>query len=203
MAETAQQAAEATDTREVIAEIATRLFADQGYAAVSIREIASAAKVNIPTIYHYYGGKRALYMACCETVFAAANETLMAALSEKNSPRANVLNFIETLYEMLARDTALSRLYLRELADRDDAGLQVLSNQSFVSNYTALFDLLAELLDEPPDQADVAAIFALTFGLSQIRVARDAALAPGSISRIKGAERVSQYVLSKTFPALP
>lgn len=202
MARSVAKKANSAETKAIISEVATKLFAEQGFAAVSIREIASVAKVNIPTIYHYFGDKRALYLTCCEDVFAEANDKLIASLTKKKSARGNVLNFITTLYEMLARDTPLSRLYLRELADRDEAGLELLANKSFVFNFQALYDLLSEILNEPPDPADVASIFALTFGLSQIRTARDSALAPNSLSRIKGSARVSEYVLSTLFPEL-
>ena len=70
-------------------------------------------------------------------------------------------------------DIALSRLYLRELTDRDESGLEFLANKSFAFNYQALFDLLSEPLRKPPDSADMASIFTLTFGLPQIRTPRD------------------------------
>jgi TetR/AcrR family transcriptional regulator len=190
------------ETKVQISEAATSLFADHGYAAVSIREIASAAEVNIPTIYHYFGDKRALYLACCETVFTDASDQLIRSLEAKKTPRENILNFISTLYEMLARDTALSRLYLRELADRDESGLELLADKSFVFNYKAFLELLSEISDNAPEPADVASIFALTFGLSQIRTARNTALSTQSITRIKGPKKVAEYVLSTFFPEL-
>jgi AcrR family transcriptional regulator len=47
-------------TREAVLEAARRLFADKGYEATSIREIAEDAGVGERTFYRYFDGKEAL-----------------------------------------------------------------------------------------------------------------------------------------------
>jgi len=42
---------------------AAKLFADQGYEAVSIRSLADRAGVSKANIYHHFGSKRGLYLA--------------------------------------------------------------------------------------------------------------------------------------------
>ncbi|WP_433763665.1 TetR/AcrR family transcriptional regulator [Flavobacterium ginsenosidimutans] len=42
-------------------DIAEELFAEQGYAGTTIRQIAGAAKVNSATVNYYFGSKEALY----------------------------------------------------------------------------------------------------------------------------------------------
>ena len=49
------------DKKEQIIEIAERLFAEQGFEAISVREIARAAGVNIAMISYYFGSKEKLY----------------------------------------------------------------------------------------------------------------------------------------------
>ena len=49
------------ETAELIAEKAAELFAEKGYAATSIREIAEASKVTKPTIYYHFGSKDGLF----------------------------------------------------------------------------------------------------------------------------------------------
>ncbi len=50
------------NTRERILDDAERLFAEKGFAAVSIREITSAAKSNLAAVNYYFGNKHNLYL---------------------------------------------------------------------------------------------------------------------------------------------
>jgi AcrR family transcriptional regulator len=44
----------------LILKCSLRLFALKGYEAVGVKEIADAAKITKPTLYHYFGSKRGL-----------------------------------------------------------------------------------------------------------------------------------------------
>lgn len=48
------------DNKERITRIATELFAQQGYNAVSVQEICEKAKVTKPTLYYYFTNKKGL-----------------------------------------------------------------------------------------------------------------------------------------------
>ncbi len=49
--------------RQRILEAAAKTFAEQGYAATTVREIAHAADVAEGTLYNYFGGKRDILLA--------------------------------------------------------------------------------------------------------------------------------------------
>lgn len=49
------------DKREDILDVAEQLFAEQGFEAVSIREISKAADINIAMVSYYFGSKEKLY----------------------------------------------------------------------------------------------------------------------------------------------
>ncbi|MFN8237858.1 MAG: TetR/AcrR family transcriptional regulator [Chitinophagales bacterium] len=49
------------DKREDILDIAEQLFAEQGFEAVSIREISKTADINIAMVSYYFGSKEKLY----------------------------------------------------------------------------------------------------------------------------------------------
>lgn len=68
---------EATKAR--LLEIAAPSFAQKGFAAVSIRELAQAADVNSAQISYYFGGKEGLYQAVLEAQFAPIGEMLEKA----------------------------------------------------------------------------------------------------------------------------
>ncbi|MGO4385252.1 TetR/AcrR family transcriptional regulator [Specibacter sp. RAF43] len=53
-------------SRELILHSARALFAEHGYAATSLREIARDAAVDPAMVHHYFGGKEDLFNACVE-----------------------------------------------------------------------------------------------------------------------------------------
>ena len=54
---------EQEEVRGRIIREATRLFAERGYAATSVREIAEAVGVTKPTLYYHFGSKDGLFTA--------------------------------------------------------------------------------------------------------------------------------------------
>ena len=50
-------------TRRRLLQAAIKLFAKQGFHAVSVDEIVDLAKVNKRMVYHYFGSKDALFEA--------------------------------------------------------------------------------------------------------------------------------------------
>jgi AcrR family transcriptional regulator len=60
---------EAPQTRERILRCAIREFAQQGYRGGRVERIVDDARVNLRLIYHYFGGKEELYLACLERIF--------------------------------------------------------------------------------------------------------------------------------------
>ncbi|MEU7924259.1 TetR/AcrR family transcriptional regulator [Micromonospora sp. NPDC049801] len=66
-------------TREVVLTAATALFAERGFDAVGLREVAAAAGVDVATVAHHTGTKAALYEACFARVFDVERQVLTAA----------------------------------------------------------------------------------------------------------------------------
>ncbi|MFI7214941.1 TetR/AcrR family transcriptional regulator [Micromonospora maritima] len=66
-------------THELVLAAATALFAERGFDAVSVRDVAAAAGVDVATVAHHTGTKAQLYDACFARVFSAEREVLEAA----------------------------------------------------------------------------------------------------------------------------
>jgi AcrR family transcriptional regulator len=60
---------DAQRTRADILAVATREFADQGYAGARINEIAAKTSTTKRMIYYYFGGKEQLYVAVLESAY--------------------------------------------------------------------------------------------------------------------------------------
>lgn len=80
-------------TADKIVAAATELFARRGFTAVSVKELADAAGVNIALISYYFGGKENLYTVVLERQFAVVSEVLDAINKEALSPIERIRRF--------------------------------------------------------------------------------------------------------------
>lgn len=117
------------ETRERILAAALPAFGMKGFEAVSTREIAEAAKVNLPAIQYYFGNKQGLYLACASHIvdrYAEAarptSEAAAAALTagSADAARQHLVAVLQALARSLMRagDAPGGSLFIqRELAD--------------------------------------------------------------------------------------
>jgi TetR/AcrR family transcriptional regulator len=66
------------DSREGLARAALTLFSSRGYDSVGVQEVASAANVSKPTLYHFFGSKHGIL----EQLFAEHATVLDGAVKE-------------------------------------------------------------------------------------------------------------------------
>ncbi|MBY0276299.1 TetR/AcrR family transcriptional regulator [Candidatus Binatia bacterium] len=72
--------------RAQLVEIGRRLFAERGYEATSVEEIAERAKVSKPIVYEHFGGKEGLYAVVVDREIEHIAASIEAAVSS-GSPR--------------------------------------------------------------------------------------------------------------------
>lgn len=102
-------------TRESILSASERLFAREGFAAISTRRIANDVGVNIATLNYHFGSKDGLY----REVMRRAYQSLQRAI-EARLPMLIELSLREILAELYAMSREHSdavRLFLREVMD--------------------------------------------------------------------------------------
>ncbi|MFF3442756.1 TetR/AcrR family transcriptional regulator [Streptosporangium sp. NPDC002721] len=68
-----RRATQARETRMEIARAARELFLSQGWAATTVREVARAAGVSVPTVYAAYGNKTGLTRALADAADLSAD----------------------------------------------------------------------------------------------------------------------------------
>ncbi|MDR7543756.1 MAG: helix-turn-helix domain-containing protein [Armatimonadota bacterium] len=73
--------------RRQILEAATRVFADKGYAAATVRDIARAARIAEGTIYNYFKSKEDLLIHIPGQIAGPAFERLALDLAEARTPQ--------------------------------------------------------------------------------------------------------------------
>lgn len=67
------------DNRATILQVALELFAARGYDGVGVQEVAAAAGVTKPTLYHYFGSKAGLLEALLDEQHGPLNSAVQAA----------------------------------------------------------------------------------------------------------------------------
>ncbi len=99
---------ERSDTRvRAILDAAAHVFARDGVDAASMVQIARAANLSKPALYHYFDGKDALVTALVAQLFDDDAETL-ARVHVSTAPAATVLRgYASDLAELFARHTYL------------------------------------------------------------------------------------------------
>jgi len=83
-----------TTGRDRIIAIATQMFANQGFAQVSIRAIAAEAKCTISTVMYHAGSKQELLEACLDNAFAKESELVAFILQLEAKNISNQTQFI-------------------------------------------------------------------------------------------------------------
>lgn len=76
---------------------AASLFAQKGYAAVSVREIANKAEVNIAMINYYYGGKIGILKAIVNECYEKYYSAIEVMADEGMSPEERVIIAIRNI----------------------------------------------------------------------------------------------------------
>lgn len=75
----------AGERREQLIAVARGLFAEKGFDATSIEEIASRAKVSKPVVYEHFGGKEGLYAVIVDRELMTISTTITASLRSSSS----------------------------------------------------------------------------------------------------------------------
>ena len=100
------------DLKKQILDTAEELFADNGYAATSIRSIAEGSGVNPALVHYYFGNKKLLLQNVLERVLEPMG---LAIAKLKNSPGASPEMIASLLVSMAAKHPNIPRLLIREV----------------------------------------------------------------------------------------
>lgn len=182
-----------------ILQCASRLFAQDGYEGVSVRQIADALDLSVPAIYIYFKDKRQLYLECTLAVFQRGTVAIAEVLAEQTDPKDAVRAVVRTLVRILIEDEELARLFQWELATIDTEGLLLLEQAAFRDSVTQLQALMRQATGQDVSRLDVVAIFALAFGLIQYTKVGAAIEIPRGEDQVS---HLSQFILEKLAPAL-
>jgi AcrR family transcriptional regulator len=105
--------------REQLLDVGRALFAEKGYDATSVEEIAAQAGVSKPVVYEHFGGKEGLYAVVVDREMRFLLEAVTGALTVEAHPREvleqaalALLTYIETStdgFRILVRDSPVAQ----------------------------------------------------------------------------------------------
>jgi AcrR family transcriptional regulator len=114
----------ADQRRRQLFDVSLRLFAERGYRATTMDDIAEAAGVTKPLLYQHFSSKRALYLELAESVSESMLEAIAVATAKADGPRQQVeFGFAAYFRIVVTHEAAFRLLYGRDHADDEELGL--------------------------------------------------------------------------------
>jgi len=96
----------------LILEAAEQVFAERGFQAASVEEIAGRAEVAIATLYKMFGNKEELFAAIVDYRQESFLSEIEAQVAVSDDPAERLQRLIEGIYRYFERHQAAFRIYL-------------------------------------------------------------------------------------------
>lgn len=130
-----------------VLEAAQSLFAEQGFDAVSISNIADRAGVSKANIYHHFSSKTELYYAVLKSACSASAELLSELDEQEESFESRLRQFARCHLKNLLENQDASNLVIREFLDefaniKNEIFKGEFNEQDFDSNFGKLLDII-------------------------------------------------------------
>jgi len=94
------------DRMEQTLSVARSLFAERGYSAVTMDELAAQVGVTKPLLYNYFGNKERLYIACMERAGDALTATIADSVAAPTTPGEALRGGVQAFFAFLDSDRA-------------------------------------------------------------------------------------------------
>jgi len=122
------QAEETRATAEKVLQVASKMFAEKGFANVSVRDICRETGTTPPVIYYYFGSKTGLFEAVARRQISMGDFiTKLSRAAESKDPRKGLESFVSTYLSSFPEHTFDVGLYMRDSATLDKHSAQMVS----------------------------------------------------------------------------
>ncbi|MFH1150180.1 MAG: MerR family transcriptional regulator [Actinomycetota bacterium] len=117
--ETTKGSKRALDRRRHIMSVAARVFAEKGYYATTISDLARAAGIAKGTIYWYFDNKRSIMVALLDDLSDEIVDTFSGIMRDAENGLEAILDCIEPALLLLERHGAIYIMYFLEIGSTD------------------------------------------------------------------------------------
>ena len=122
------QTEETHATAEKILEVASKKFAEKGFANVSVRDICRETGTTPPVIYYYFGNKKGLFDAVARKQISMGDFIRkLSKATESRDPMKGLESFVSVYLSSFPEHTFDVGLYMRDSATLDKHSAQIVS----------------------------------------------------------------------------
>lgn len=185
----------AGERRQQLFAVALQLFAERGYRATTMEDVAEAAGVTKPLLYQHFASKRALYLELVDSVARDLLAAIGEALAAADGPRAQVELGFGAYFEMVVTNEEAFRL-LYGRADAGDPDLGIALRRVEDAIVEAVDPLIAAGLTPAHRRLLASALVGMAEGASRHWIARRSGRAegPGSDDPAVVADRLARQM---------
>jgi len=122
---------------------ARALFAENGYSATHVDEIARRAGVNKATIYYQIGDKDTLYANVIHQVVGNIAQNLAQAVAKESSPEEKLAAFVGNMADAVDKNPEIPPIMMREIAS---GGVHL--PRVVVEDMSSILSILIGILEE-------------------------------------------------------
>lgn len=149
--------------RAQLLQVALQVFAEQGYHAASMDEIAEQAGVSKPVVYQHFPGKLDLYLALLETSRDTVIEGVRQALDSTTNNRERVQATMDLWFTYVADEGEAFRLIFESDLTNDSA-VRAVVDRVFLETAREIAAVIAEDTSLSPDAAQLLALSLVGMG---------------------------------------
>jgi AcrR family transcriptional regulator len=193
------------ETRGRVLNAAARLFAEHGFATVTVRDICNKAGANVAAVNYHFGGKDGLYQAVMRKAMETMQATTEAARAAGQGlpPDQRIRAYVSVFADRLLgvhHETWIHQLMMREMSDPTPALAQV-AEEVIKPRMLYLCCTIGELLGcAADDPAVVRSALSITAQFNSLlwrpdvaRLLNASSSVPGNIEEI--AEHIARFSL--------
>ena len=142
-------------SRDAIIDAAIHCFATNGYAATTIKDLASEAQVNSALLYYYFVDKQTLYRETLRHVAQRLSDSAGRRLDPELAPDEAIRRFVQQQAEFLIANPHVPRLMLREMLEHTGRHAETAIVSLIGGVFTTLCDVIRRGQDKGLFRADV------------------------------------------------
>lgn len=145
------------DSRDVLLREAKQVFAAKGFEGATVKDLATAAGLNISLVSYHFGGKEGLYRTCLESFGmerVEATERILRAPSSCEDFKVRLRLFAEDFIEIHFKDPSTCKMINRGVDNLDPITAEVFQNV-FLRVFDAFYNFIEAAKDAGFLRADV------------------------------------------------
>ncbi len=143
------------DLRAQILGEATRLFAEQGYNATSIREVTEAARCTKPSLYYYFRSKEDLYQQVIDAQSTQMSDLIRSFVSRPGPIRPRIHDALMTFVEVAQANPHAMRLLQRAEMQTEAGAPRIDVSKARQLHFAMMEDLIRQGIESGEIRPDV------------------------------------------------